>query len=169
MIVTAYFGMFRVGEIADSPHVMKAADVYIGDNKDKLMFILHSSKTHTKSDKPQIIKILAQEVGRNDQIKLHKHNICPFSIIDNYLKIRKPMKSKDEPFFVFKDKMPVGIAQFRKTLKLALSLAGFDETLYDTHSLRAGRSCDLMNMNVSIETIKKLGRWKSNAVFTYLR
>ena len=31
--------------------MVKAADVHVGENKNKLMFILHMSKTHSKSDK----------------------------------------------------------------------------------------------------------------------
>ena len=29
----AYYGMFRIGEIANSPHAMKAKDIEIADNK----------------------------------------------------------------------------------------------------------------------------------------
>ena len=57
MICTAYYGLFRIGEITESPHVVRAADVLIGTNKQKLMFVLHTSKTHGLGDKPQIIKI----------------------------------------------------------------------------------------------------------------
>ena len=52
-----YFGMFRIGEMTESQHVVKAKDVHIGINKDKLMFVLHSSKMHGKGTKPQIVKI----------------------------------------------------------------------------------------------------------------
>ena len=45
----------------------------------------------------------------------------------------------------------------------------FDDTLYGTHSLRSGRTCDLYKLGLSVETIKKIGRWKSNAVFRYLK
>ena len=51
----AYFGLFRIGELTLSPHVIKARDVHIGVNKKKLLFVLHTSKTHNKSSKPQII------------------------------------------------------------------------------------------------------------------
>ena len=37
------------------------------------------------------------------------------------------------------------------------------------HGLRAGRAVDLLRMGVSFETIKKLGHWKSNIVYEYLR
>ena len=46
LLVITYFGLFRVGEVTESPHVVKAKDVKIGTNKDKLKFILHTSKTH---------------------------------------------------------------------------------------------------------------------------
>ena len=45
MLVTAYYGLFRIGEVSESEHVIKAKDVHIGRNKNKLMFILHTSKT----------------------------------------------------------------------------------------------------------------------------
>ena len=48
LMATAYFGLFRVGELTESEHVVKARDVHIALNKDKLMFILHTSKTHTR-------------------------------------------------------------------------------------------------------------------------
>ena len=57
LFCTAYYGLFRSGEVTKSPHVVKAKDVYIADNKPKFMFVLHSSKTHGKGNKPQIIKI----------------------------------------------------------------------------------------------------------------
>ena len=44
---TAYFGLFRIGEITQSPHVIKACDVHLAKNKKKVMFVLRSSKTHT--------------------------------------------------------------------------------------------------------------------------
>ena len=61
MFSTAYFGLFRIGEITQSPHVLKAIDVHTGVNK-KMMFVLHSSKTHNKGMKPQIIKITSTEL-----------------------------------------------------------------------------------------------------------
>ena len=57
IFMTAYFGLFHIGEVTFCRHVIKAKDVHVGMNKDKLMFILHSSKTHGKHTKPQIVKI----------------------------------------------------------------------------------------------------------------
>ena len=57
LLATTYFGLFRVGEVTLSKHVIKAVDVHVGINKNKLLFMLHSSKTHNHGMKPQIIKI----------------------------------------------------------------------------------------------------------------
>ena len=54
---TAYYGLFRIGELTQSQHTVKACDVHIADNKEKMLFVLHSSKTHGLGDKPQMIKI----------------------------------------------------------------------------------------------------------------
>ena len=54
-----YFGLFRIGELTASPHVVKVCDVRIAANKRKMQFILRSSKTHSTNIKPQLIYILS--------------------------------------------------------------------------------------------------------------
>ena len=56
-----------------------------------------------------------------------------------------------------------------QVLKLALEKCGYDPRSFSFLSIRAGRASDLLRLGVSVETIKRLGRWKSNAVFAYLR
>ena len=53
--LTAYYGMFCVGELASGSHPVRAKDVHIAKNKNKLLFVLYSSKTHNKGMKPQKI------------------------------------------------------------------------------------------------------------------
>ena len=173
LLSTAYFGLFRVGELTAAPgaHQVLASDVHIGINKDKILFILRSSKTHGKSSSPQLIKITS---SRQAQLKgwhqhLHLRPPCLFALLQTYLSARENSKSYNEPFFVFKNRVPVTAAQFRASLKRCLKSSGFDDKLYTSHCFRIGRSCDLYKCGVSIENIKKLGRWKSNAVFQYLR
>ena len=76
IFVTAYYGMFRIGEITLSPHVIKAIDVHIAQNKWKMLFLLRSSKTHGKNVKPQRVKVAAS--GKNRQIN---SCCCPFQIL----------------------------------------------------------------------------------------
>ena len=171
IIATSYFGMLRVGEVTQSQHVIKAKDVHIGENKYKMMLILYSSKTHWKDMSPQIVKIsvIRKTRMKSSSSSSSTHMHCPFQLLRDYVHIWKSYKSETEQFFVFSDHSPVSGLQFRKTLKLCLSLAGFDKENFNCQSFHLGRACDLMKMNVSVETIKKLGRWKSNAVFRYLK
>ena len=39
-----YYGLFRAGELAYGPHQLKAKNVQIATNKNKLLFILYTSK-----------------------------------------------------------------------------------------------------------------------------
>ena len=56
LFALGYYGLPRVGELTHSQHVIKARDVHLGMNKDKILVILYSSKTHDESMKPQRLK-----------------------------------------------------------------------------------------------------------------
>ena len=127
-----------------------------------MMFILRSSKTHDVGDKPQIIKIEALS-GYNQM------QLCPFKLLSDYLAVRKGLRNINEQFFVFSNRDLVKPSHIRKMLRKLLIKNNLDYRLYFFHGIRAGRATDLMEMEISIETIKKLGRWRSSAVFTYLR
>ena len=94
---------------------------------------------------------------------------CLYGLLRNYVKMRKPYLNDDEQFFVFADRSPVSADHVRKCLRKALKAANFNNKLYSFHCLHSGRAGDLLKLGLSVETIKKLGRWRSNAVFKYLR
>ena len=159
IFATAYYGLFRVGELTMSPHVIKAKDVHMGRNKRKFLFVLHSSKTHNKGDPPQMVKIAADPLEKktrkaSDGIKPP----CPFVLLAHYKKARGPRLSDDEPFFVHIDHSSVTPWQMRNCLKIILKEANYNEDLYGTHSLRIGRATSLLQLGLSVETIKKLRR-----------
>ena len=111
MIITAYFGLLRVGEMMQSEHMLKAHNVEIALNKKKLRFILETSKTHRKDKMPQIIKIVGTEMHQQ------AGKTCPFIAIQDFLSRRKKQKFHDEPFFIFRDRSPVTTYEYRKMLK----------------------------------------------------
>ena len=153
-----------------SPHAVQARHVHITRNKDKMLFVLFTSKTHTCGDKPQMIKITSTPVKICKQLTNSiMQQQCPLQLLKMYLKCRLPAKSLTEQFFVFSDNSAVKPHHMREILHMALSKINLNSSLYGTHSLRIGRSSDLLRYGVSVETIKKLGRWKSNAIFKYLR
>ena len=57
IFLLGYYGLLRVGELTSSLHTIKAWDIHMGKNKNKILLILYSSKTHGKESRPQKIKI----------------------------------------------------------------------------------------------------------------
>ena len=180
IVCTTYYGLLRVSEVMAGTHAILARDVQIRMNKKKILLILRSSKTHSQASHPQLIKISASDRtmnnhGKNGGISLrttHQDCLmmpCPYKLLRLYASMRGNYLTNEEQFFVFSDRSPVLPQQMSKCLKTVIREVGFDETLYGTHSLRAGRTCDLYKLGLSVETIKKLGRSRSNAVFRYLK
>ena len=126
---------------------------------------------HCCGDKPQMIKI----VGKSQRLKTCKTGVaggtlyCPFTLIKQYLANRPDSISSEENFFVFADRSPIPPNQICSILHATLTLARLDAQFYCFHVFRVGRSCDLLDLGVLVEIIKKIGRWRSNAVFNYLR
>ena len=171
MFCLAYYGMLRVGEITDSPHNVKACNIHVGDNKDKIQIVLYTSKTHGVESRPQKVKISAVEqyMSKQGMAKIQPRIFCPIKAVITYMSKRGAYLANEEAFFIMADRSPVKANQFRAVLRLLLDRLGLDSMLYDVHSFRSGRTCDLYKYGYSVEQIKILGRWKSNAVYRYLK
>ena len=157
----AYYGMLRVGELSQGNHTIKACDIHVGNNKDKILIVLYSSKTHGRESRPQKVKISAIPSIKSNQRRI----FCPFKIIVQYMKFRGNYKSEKEQFFIFAD----GSQHIRKFLRELLDRLNLNSSLYDVHSFRGGRTSDLAKFGYSIDRIKSMGRWRSNAVYRYLK
>ena len=164
MFSLAYYGMLRVGEVTYSPHTVKACNVHVGNNKDKILIVLYTSKTHGEESRPQKVKISASPC-----INAPKRLFCPVKAVLKFMQDRGPYEDDSEPFFTFADKTAVKDHQFRSFLRILLDRLGLDSSLYDVHSFRIGRTCDLEKFGYSVDQIKSMGRWKSNAVYRYLK
>ena len=138
-------------------------------------FLYYVHRKHWTDANPQFVKIASRGIEsksgskQKPEERIPLHTYCPFALIEDYIAIRPKISKNSEQFFVFADNSPVKCIHMRKMLGKLLTTAGFNMKLYGTHSLRIGRAVDLQKMQISVETIKKLGRWKSNAVFLYLR
>ena len=125
LLITTYAGLFRIGEVTNSPHVVRAKDVEIATNKKKLKFVLWTSKTHNRGNKPQIIKIKSEPAHTSSSSK-KSSEWCPFYWLHQYFAVRPNCLNDDEQFFVFSDNSPVTPQQFREVLKKTLQIAGYD-------------------------------------------
>ena len=75
IFIIAYYGLFRVGELATGTYPVRAKDVHIGQNKGKILFVLYTSKTHGLESRPQKIKIKAIPDVKSNKLFAHS-NLC---------------------------------------------------------------------------------------------
>ena len=166
LFAISYYGLMRIGELTRSQHVIWASSVHLALNKRKLLLVLYSSKTHGKESRPQKIKLSA---ASSDYSYLKTIHFCPFTLTANYLIVRGGYELDNEQFFVFSDGRPVFPSHAREVLNKCLINLGLNSQLYGTHSLRIGRATDMLKNNETLDKIRRVGRWRSNAVFKYLK
>ena len=86
LFALSYYGMMRISEVTVSDHVVKAKDVHSAQNKDKLLLMLYSSKTHSRGMRPQKIKITLNLTEKSGFYT--KRNFCPFKLVNDYMAMR---------------------------------------------------------------------------------
>ena len=83
ILMLGYYGLLRTGELTSGDHPILVCNVHMAKNKNKLMLVLFSSKTHSVSDPSQKIKIS----GINNKSNGRKH-FCPFNTTREYMHLR---------------------------------------------------------------------------------
>ena len=167
LFAISYYGMMRIGEVTRSQHILKACNVHIATNKDKILLMLYSSKTHDAGSRPQKIKITS---NRNEKSGSYIHRyFCPFNLMRLYMGMRGGYDNNEEQFFVFRDLSLVTPTHARKMLTMMICRLSLNSANYGMHSFRIGHTTDLMKYNYTIEEIKLMSRWRSNVVFKYIR
>ena len=158
----AYYGLMRIGEMTAGTHPVKASDVHIGQNKNKILLLLRTSKTHGKESRPQKIKIQQTFVNK-------ARHFCPFDVLHRFMTYRGGYELDSEIFFIYSDGMAVTPEHVKNTMRTILQCLGLDPVLYDTMSFHSGRAVDMYHMCYTLTQIKQAGCWKSNAIFKYLK
>lgn len=153
----AYMGCFRIGELVFSEsgkHTAKLENFSIlkFPAGKELRILLPSFKHHSA---PASITI-----------KESKGSFCAIKLLENYLSIRP--KTSD---YLFLDKKgrPYNRGEIAKTLKRGLRNLVPSTKRYNTHSLRIGRTSDLVRQGAPESIIQQTGRWKSLAYRSYFR
>ena len=167
IFLLAYYGLFRIGELVQGKHQIKAKDFHLGVNKKKILVVLHSSKTHGKESRLQQVKITSND--QSNCASRRKLFFCPFISAGKYLTLRGNYFDNSDPFFIFRDNTTVQPWHVCKVLNKTLQMINLNHTLYGTQSFRIGRASDMMKHGASIEQIKQAGCWKSNAVYKYIK
>ena len=167
LFALSYYGLMRVGEVTRSDHVIKAKDIHAAHNKDKILIMLYSSKTHNIGMRPQQISITSNKSEKSGQYL--KRCFCPFELTRRFMDWTGGYDDEEEQFFIFRDGAPVTPDQARGVLKQALTNLGLDPINYVMHSFRVGRTSDLIKYQYSIEEVKRMDRWCSNTVYRHIR
>ena len=161
MILTAFFGLLRVGEITVSTHghqnIIRKDAIKLGyqGNHVSTINIYMSSYKHSQGH-PASIPLCRQLLK----------SICPVRALIRYL---KSSSCPSGHLFHHKSGQTVSSSEFREVLRSCVSACGLDPSCYTCHSLRIGGATHAYLMNMPSSQICKLGRWKSTAYKKYIR
>ncbi len=92
--------------------------------------------------------------------------IYPVHTMKQYL---EAFTHSDGPLFQMRDGTPVSYFFFNSRLTNAISFLGLDTKLYKSHSFTIGEATHVTMLGYSEDAIRKMGRWKSNALQHYVR
>lgn len=157
----AYFGLLRVSEIVftnltQANRPLLKSDIRIEKGLTALLVSIRISKTN-QTGPTTTLRIPAAA---------DNSNFCCVTAVKNYLTLRP---TGAQYFFCHADSSPLTRSQFSGVLSKAIRIMGLPTQLYLSHSFRIGRATMLAAQGVSHESIKKLGRWKSDVVERYIR
>ena len=136
-------------------NLLRRADVRF-DKKGMTMTITRS-KTRNASMPPKVIRLQAQK-GRV---------LCPVGALRLALGV---MASAGEgsALLAWPDGRPYLYHQFLKLLRQLLTIVGADPDKYGAHSFRRGGATLAADMGASVEQLKALGDWRSDAYQAYI-
>ena len=157
MFLLAFYGFFRIGELAAKSAGCAASVVQFKD----LTFLVHNGQ-------PRMIKIIITTFKHNTikqpfEILIERKDtlpFCPVQIMVEYCKTRGALPG---PLFCQPNLTPVTVYQFHTELSRCLKFCGLDTSRYKGHSFRIGAASHAADMGFSDAQIRTLGRWKSDA------
>lgn len=143
-----------VSKKGDISRVLNLCDIsFTGSNQ--VSILIRYSKTDQCGTSTTIILNV-------NQIK----DLCPIQALKDYMSIRPSVQG---PLFIHFYTKPLTKVQVNKVLKKCVLTLGLPTEDYSSHSFRIGAATSAAIQGVSEEKIKLMGRWKSNAVNSYIR
>ncbi|VDI07911.1 Hypothetical predicted protein [Mytilus galloprovincialis] len=156
MFTLAYHALLRIGEMTvnnkNYNHVISLSQAVILHKKVVINF-MDFKHSNGKQFHLEIAK------NKND-------NICAVTALTNYLTLRT---NTTGPLFLNSSGEAVSRQLFQHALNGALNFCGLSIAYYKPHSFRIGFATDASAKGLSTETIRTLGRWKSDAFKLYIR
>lgn len=163
MFLVAFYGFFRLGELATKGSqfascVLQYGSIHFVTEKGCVckVKITISKFKHNSTNRPCEIMIDRQSV----------RSFCPVQSLIDYCNIRGLAPG---PLFCFPDMRAITVTQFNTELRRCLTFCGLDSCRYKSHSFRIGAACYAAEQGFSDAQIRSLGRWKSDAFKLYIR
>lgn len=162
MFVLPFFGMLRLSEFTTSAttapqHTLKLGDVALPGGLPRRVIITISSYKHANGKRPVSLQI----GGRPTDPAL-----CPVRAMEEFLAVRGAAAGA---LFSFPDGNGISRATFNQVLRAAAAHGGIDVSRVTSHSFRIGGATAAADAGFSDDEIRRMGRWKSNAVQKYIR
>ena len=163
MFLLAFYGFFRVGELAAKSGDSGASVLQFKD----LKFLVHNGQ-------PQMIKIIITAFKHNTdrkpfEILIDREDTLPFCPVKSLLEYCKSRGALPGPLFCQQNLVPITVYQFNTELSRCLQFCGLDTSRYKGHSFRIGAASLAADNGLSDAQIRTLGRWKSDAFKIYIR
>lgn len=142
---------------------------------DDFIFILVAE---SKTDRQHEIPIEDRNSGKVLILCVNPNKtICPIEWFRRYTELKASVPSKVikklggnwRPFFCQINGEPLSKETLRHRVKDLVISIGLDPSKYGGHSTRSGAATTLIRKGVDLLLVKRLGRWKSGAVFLYIR
>lgn len=161
ILLFMYYGCFRVGEALSSGtlsnNTIQRQNIQkVWENGKVDCFLIHMTSYKHHYNDGSVLKMSRAKYPE----------FCPVQALLNYIKI-----SPGSTGNLFKNVLGSEITRndLVKVIKQSLELLRIEPSLFNSHSLRIGRTTDLALAGVSVEKIKMVGRWSSNAYLKYIR
>ena len=163
MFLIAFYGFFRIGELAAKNANSGGSVVQFSD----MRFLTHDGNIH-------MLKITITNFKHNTDkrpfvILIEREDSMPFCPVQAMLDYCKLRGTQAGPLFCHSDTSPITVGQFNTELHRCLSFCGLDTSRYKGHSFRIGAACHAAEKGFSDAQIRTLGRWKSDAFKLYIR
>ncbi|XP_069111803.1 uncharacterized protein [Argopecten irradians] len=163
MFLLAFHAFLRIGEFTLNHNNSTSKILQTSD--------INFLRDDTHSIKAMTVRIVNFKHSENQTITLEipikaNKNYCPVLALHSYLQMSNHTSG---PLFQFADKSPVTYSYFCKSLQAVLKFLQLDTRVYKGHSFRIGAATTASQLGVPQTILQKYGRWKSDAVRSYIR
>ena len=158
-----FFGFFWLGELVVptgseyNPAIhLSAADIAVDSPSNPCLIALHLKRA--KMD----------QLGKGAYIYIRRsdNDLCPVAALLAYLALRN---TDPGPLFRTAEGTPLRKSSIVGRVREALSLLGYDQSSYASHSFRIGAATTAAAAGMEDSTIQALWRWSSPAFISYIK